>query len=187
MKQAAARWSAIRLLVTHCIEINPGVHAWQVYRAVRKGVQDAAVKLLTNVDAGQLAVFNEVRTPSCRTHLPWTPKKTIKVWMAMHSDAPPLLALCEHDCHTCVSGCTGDPAAEAHQLRPQHRAVLRRVPGVPAAHARHGVHGGAHKPAARLNICTAEQDIAVTHLAVHLLGSTTSFQPAHNTNALQCC
>ena len=37
----------------------------QVYRAVRKGVQDAAVKLLTNVDAGQLAVFNEVRTPSC--------------------------------------------------------------------------------------------------------------------------
>ena len=32
---------------------------------MRKGVQDAAVKLLTNVDAGQLAVFSEVRTRSC--------------------------------------------------------------------------------------------------------------------------
>ena len=36
--------------------------AWlQVYRALRKGVQDAAVKLLINVDAAQLAVFSRVR------------------------------------------------------------------------------------------------------------------------------
>ena len=33
----------------------------QVYRAVRKGVQDAAVKLLINVDTAQLAVFSRVR------------------------------------------------------------------------------------------------------------------------------
>jgi len=32
-----------------------------VFRALRKGVQDAAVKLLTNVDAAQLAVFINVR------------------------------------------------------------------------------------------------------------------------------
>ncbi|KAK9825358.1 hypothetical protein WJX81_003161 [Elliptochloris bilobata] len=35
-----------------------GAHG-KVYRAMRKGVQDAAVKLLTNVDAAQLAVFTE--------------------------------------------------------------------------------------------------------------------------------
>ena len=35
--------------------------AWrQVYRAVRLGVQDVAVKLLTNVDTAQLDVFIEV-------------------------------------------------------------------------------------------------------------------------------
>ena len=34
----------------------------QVYRAVRKGVQDAAVKLLINVDTAQLAVFSRVRS-----------------------------------------------------------------------------------------------------------------------------
>ncbi len=39
-----------------------------MFRAVRKGVQDAAVKLLTNVDAGQLTVFSEVQTPSCCRH-----------------------------------------------------------------------------------------------------------------------
>ena len=33
----------------------------QVYRAVRNNVQDAAVKLLTNVDAAQLATFSHVR------------------------------------------------------------------------------------------------------------------------------
>ena len=33
----------------------------QVYRAVRKGVQDAAVKLLINVDTAQLAVFSRVQ------------------------------------------------------------------------------------------------------------------------------
>ena len=32
----------------------------QVYRAVRNSVQDAAVKLLTNVDAAQLATFSQV-------------------------------------------------------------------------------------------------------------------------------
>ena len=32
----------------------------QVYRAVRNSVQDAAVKLLTNVDAAQLATFSHV-------------------------------------------------------------------------------------------------------------------------------
>ena len=32
----------------------------QVYRAVRLGVQDIAVKLLTNVDTAQLDVFIEV-------------------------------------------------------------------------------------------------------------------------------
>ena len=35
-------------------------HLWQVYRAVRNNVQDAAVKLLTNVDAAQLATFTHV-------------------------------------------------------------------------------------------------------------------------------
>lgn len=37
-----------------------GVLGWQVYRAVRLGVQDIAVKLLTNVDSAQLDVFIEV-------------------------------------------------------------------------------------------------------------------------------
>lgn len=36
------------------------VLGWQVYRAVRLGVQDVAVKLLTNVDTAQLDVFIEV-------------------------------------------------------------------------------------------------------------------------------
>ena len=35
--------------------------AGQVYCAVRLGVQDAAVKLLINVDTAQLAVFSRVR------------------------------------------------------------------------------------------------------------------------------
>lgn len=33
----------------------------QVFRAVRKGVQDAAVKLLTNVETAQLSVFLNVQ------------------------------------------------------------------------------------------------------------------------------
>ena len=46
------------------------VRGWQVYRAVRLGVQDVAVKLLTKVDTAQLDVFIEVglcclRGPSC--------------------------------------------------------------------------------------------------------------------------
>ncbi|KAK9834170.1 hypothetical protein WJX81_004930 [Elliptochloris bilobata] len=41
--------------------LGTGAHG-KVYRAVRKGVQDAAVKVLTNVDAGQLKVFsNEIQ------------------------------------------------------------------------------------------------------------------------------
>ena len=36
------------------------IHLRQVYRAVRNSVQDAAVKLLTNVDAAQLATFSHV-------------------------------------------------------------------------------------------------------------------------------
>ena len=34
-----------------------------MFRAVRKGVQDAAVKLLTNVETAQLSVFLNVRPP----------------------------------------------------------------------------------------------------------------------------
>ena len=36
----------------------------QVYRAVRNSVQDAAVKLLTNVDTAQLATFSQVSSHS---------------------------------------------------------------------------------------------------------------------------
>ena len=36
------------------------IHLRRVYRAVRNSVQDAAVKLLTNVDAAQLATFSHV-------------------------------------------------------------------------------------------------------------------------------
>ena len=36
------------------------LHVGQVYRAVRNSVQDAAVKLLTNVDTAQLATFSHV-------------------------------------------------------------------------------------------------------------------------------
>ena len=41
----------------------------QVYRAMRNNVQDAAVKLLTNVDAAQLATFSHVihTLSSCTT------------------------------------------------------------------------------------------------------------------------
>ena len=43
-----------------CCTKCPGIS--QVYRAVRNSVQDAAVKLLTNVDANQLATFSQVST-----------------------------------------------------------------------------------------------------------------------------
>ena len=50
----------MKLLTPQCIKVNQHVLGWQVYRALRNGVQDAAVKLLTNVDAAQLTVFLDV-------------------------------------------------------------------------------------------------------------------------------
>lgn len=49
----AMRCSSVRVLMD-ALDLR------QVYRAVRNNVQDAAVKLLTNVDAGQLATFTDV-------------------------------------------------------------------------------------------------------------------------------
>ena len=55
------------------------VRGWQVYRAVRLGVQDVAVKLLTKVDTVQLDVFIEVgpllsQRPKLSKHCPVKPQ-----------------------------------------------------------------------------------------------------------------
>ena len=61
------------------------IHLRQVYRAVRNSVQDAAVKLLTNVDATQLATFSHV----IHTILPCTAVPTLC------RSIPHILVLCK--------------------------------------------------------------------------------------------
>ena len=54
--------AAMQMLIRSVYQSALALH--QVYRAVRSGVQDSAVKLLANVDAAQLATFSQV----IRTH-----------------------------------------------------------------------------------------------------------------------
>ena len=57
-----------------CLGVHPSRRLpHQVYRAVRNKVQDAAVKLLTNVDAAQMATFSQVSiTPWLCSALPFS-------------------------------------------------------------------------------------------------------------------
>ena len=60
--------SSMHDATAQCSSAQRATHLRQVYRAVRNSVQDAAVKLLTNVDAAQLATFSHViHTLSCCT------------------------------------------------------------------------------------------------------------------------
>ena len=82
----AAAVSSKRLVLCELRALNPtlkgGAVCWQVFRAVRKGVQDAAVKLLTNVETAQLSVFLNVRpSPGLLGHFyPWASMPPVQPW-----------------------------------------------------------------------------------------------------------
>ncbi|KAK9818906.1 hypothetical protein WJX81_000729, partial [Elliptochloris bilobata] len=69
--------------------LGSGTHG-KVFRAVRKGVQDAAVKLLTNVDTAQLAVFlNEIRLLERISH----DRNIVQFYGACLETNPPMLVM----------------------------------------------------------------------------------------------